>query len=269
MASVTEAAMGIEQIIRNALENDGFELHFQPQFTMSESLAGFEALLRLNDPVRGPIGPDTFIPIAEETGLIVPIGATVLRKACGQLREWLDEGFTVSKVAVNVSALEIMGDSFADNVATASEVAGVDPRMLEMELTESAVARNPVEATRQMQKLRESGVRLALDDFGAGYSSFASLKNLPLDTLKIDRSFLAGTSAVPNSLQLMQTIVDLGHSLGLTVIAEGVETEAQFSMLRQSRCDVVQGYLTGRPQTAEQVRAFLADATAETPVGVG
>jgi diguanylate cyclase (GGDEF)-like protein len=269
MASVTEAAMDIEQILRRALEDRGFEMYYQPQFSLSGALVGFEALLRLNDAERGSISPDVFFPIAEETGLIVPIGARVLRDVCRQLREWLDEGLPVVKMAVTVSALEIMGDAFADGVAMALEGAGVDPHLLEFELTESAIARNPAEATRQMRKLRELGIRLAIDDFGTGYSSFASLQNLPLDALKIDRSFLAGTASAAESGQMMRTIVDLGRNMGLTVVAEGVETEAQLAMLRQSQCDVVQGYLLGRPQPAAQARAFLVAASEESPVGVG
>ena len=144
--------------------------------------------------------------------------------------------------------------------------ARIDPRLLELELTESAVFRNPVESTRPMQRLRSLGIRLAIDDFGTGYSSFANLQNLPLDTLKMDRSFLAGTGGSADSAKLMRTIVDLGHNLGLTVVAEGVQTEAQVAIVRASRCDVVQGYYFGRPQPASRARSFLVTEFAETPV---
>jgi len=268
MASVTDAAVGIEQILRRALEDRHFELHYQPQFTRAGALTGFEALLRLDDPGRGPISPVEFIPIAEESGLIVPIGNWVLREACGQLRRWLDEGLPPIRMAVNVSALEIMGESFADNVAAVLAGERIDPCLLELELTESAIIRNPVESASQLQKLRALGIRLAIDDFGTGYSSFANLQSLPVDTLKIDRSFLLGTASSTDSAQLMRTIVDLGHNLGLLVVAEGVETEAQVAIVRESRCDVVQGYRFGRPQPALLARAFLTAEPAEMPVGV-
>ena len=257
MGSVTDAATSIEQILRKALEDGGFELHYQPQFTPAGSLVGFEALLRLSDPGRVPLGPVDFIPIAEETGLIVPIGSWVLRQACRQLRQWLDEGLPVSGMAVNVSAIEIIGSSFADEVAAVLAAEGLDPRLLELELTESAIVRNPTESVAQMQKLRALGVRLAIDDFGTGYSSFANLQNLPVNTLKIDRSLLSGPAGAVRCAQLMRTIVDLGHSLGLTVIAEGVETVSHAAIVRESRCDVVQGYLLGRPQPALQARQLL------------
>jgi diguanylate cyclase (GGDEF)-like protein len=264
MGSVTDAATSIEQILRRALEDGGFQLHYQPQFTPSGSLVGFEALLRLREPGRIPLGPVDFIAIAEETGLIVPMGSWVLREACRQLRQWLDEGLPVSGMAVNVSAIEIVGSSFADEVAAVLASEQLDPRLLELELTESAIVRNPTESLAQMQKLRALGVRLAIDDFGTGYSSFANLQNLPVNTLKIDRSLLSGSAGAVRCTQLMRTIVDLGHGLGLTVIAEGVETFAHAAIVRESQCDVVQGYLFGEPQPASQARQLLISLTAET-----
>ena len=266
MGSVTDAAASIEQILRGALEHHRFELHYQPQFTLAGDLIGFEGLLRLNDPDLGPISPTEFIPIAEESGLIIPIGALVRREACRQLREWIDEGLPATRMSVNVSALEIMGDSFADNVAIELAELGIESRFLEMELTESAIVRNLAESIRQMQKLRLLGVRLAIDDFGTGYSSFANLQSLPLDTLKIDRSFLAETAGAGNRARLMRTIVDLGHNLGLTVVAEGAETAAHVAMLRETECDVVQGYFFGRPQTASLARAYLVQEPLPLPV---
>jgi EAL domain-containing protein (putative c-di-GMP-specific phosphodiesterase class I) len=264
MGSVADAATGIEQILRKAVENGGFELLYQPQFTPAGSLVGFEALLRLREPGRVPLGPEDFIPIAEETGLIVPMGSWVLREACHQLRQWLDEGLPILGMAVNVSAIEIVGTSFSDEVAAVLAAERLDPRLLELELTESAIVRNPTESVAQMQKLRSLGVRLAIDDFGTGYSSFANLQNLPVNTLKIDRSLLSGPAGAVRCAQLMRTIVDLGHSLGLTVVAEGVETVSHAAIVRESRCDVVQGYLFGRPQPASQARQLLISPAAET-----
>ena len=264
MGSVTDAATSIEQILRKALEDGGFELHYQPQFTPAGTLVGFEALLRLREPGRLPLGPADFIPIAEETGLIVPMGSWVLREACHQLRQWLDEGLPVSCMAVNVSAIEIIGSSFADEVAAVLAAERLDPRLLELELTESAIVRNPTESVAQMQKLSALGVRLAIDDFGTGYSSIANLQNLPLSTLKIDRSLLTGPAGAVRCAQLMRTIVDLGHSLGLTVVAEGVETLAHAAIVRESRCDVVQGYLFGQPRPASEARQLLISQPVET-----
>jgi len=269
MESVNDAAMGMEQILRRALEERRFELHYQPQFSLSGILTGFEALLRLDDPDRGPINPADFIPIAEETGLIVNIGAWVLRETCRQMREWLDEGIAVPGVSVNVSAMEIMGDSFADNVALVLAESRLDPQLLELELTESAVIREPEESTRQMRKLRAMGVRLAIDDFGTGYSSFAHLQNLPIDTIKIDKSFLDGTAKTEDGAGLMRTIVDLGHNLGLIVVAEGVETEAHVAIVREARCDVVQGYRFGRPRPAAYARSLMVAEHLESPLCVG
>jgi len=268
MSSITEAALGLEQIVRRALDEQHFELYYQPQFTRAGALAGFEALLRLDDPDRGPISPDEIIPVAEESGLIVPLGNWVLREACRQLRQWLDEGLPPTRMSVNVSVLEITGVSFADEVAVVLSGERVDPRLIQLEFTESAIIRNPAELKRQMEKLRALGIRLAIDDFGTGYSSFANLKNLPLDCLKIDRSFLVGTAGSADSAQLMRTIVDLGHNLGLTVVAEGVETEAHVAIVRESRCDFVQGYRFGRPQPALQARSYLVAERAAMPVGV-
>lgn len=267
-SSITEAAPGLEQTLRRALEEGYFELYYQPQFTRAGALAGFEALLRLDDPDRGPISPREIIPVAEESGLIVPIGSWVLREACRQLRQWLDEGLPATRMSVNTSVLEITGVSFADDVALVLAEERIDPRLLELEFTESAIIRNPAESKRQMEKLRSLGIRLAIDDFGTGYSSFAKLKNLPLDTLKIDRSFLMGTAASAESAQLMRTVVDLGHNLGLTVVAEGVETEAQIAIVRDSRCDFVQGYRFGRPQPALQARSLLVAERAEMLPGL-
>jgi diguanylate cyclase (GGDEF)-like protein len=260
LLSSTAAAMNIEQMLHRALDEDLFELHYQPQFTLTGEVAGMEALLRMRDAKGDLISPADFIPLAEETGLIVPIGAWVLHEACRQLREWLDEGLQCSKIAINVSALQIARPSFADEVAAVLVEMRIDPRLLELELTESAIMGNLVESKRQMEKLRALGVGIAVDDFGTGYSSLSYLQNLPIDVLKIDRSFVQAITGHGGGLPMVQAILALARNLGLTVVAEGVETESQLTALRDSRCDFLQGFLFCRPQPAAEVRAYLGKA---------
>ena len=258
MASNTEAALEIEQILRKTLEKGLFELYYQPQFTASGRIAGFEALVRLPRPERDTIGPDLFIPIAENTGLIVPVGRWVLREACRQTREWLDEGLPLTRICVNISALELARPSFAAEVETILASIPLPPSLLEIELTESAIIGNVAESTRQMKKLRSLGVRLAIDDFGTGYSSLSYLQTLPIDALKIDRTFVQAVTSPHDKYPLVQAIIALGRNMGLEIIAEGIETDAQLSALSASGgCDYLQGYLLGRPQPACEARELL------------
>jgi EAL domain-containing protein (putative c-di-GMP-specific phosphodiesterase class I) len=269
MASRTQEALEIEQILRRSLEAGSFELHYQPQFTTSGELAGFEALLRLPLPERLTIGPDRFIPIAEKTGLIVPVGKWVLREACRQAREWLDEGLALSRIAVNVSAIEINRSSFADEVRDLLSSLPLDPGVLEIELTESAIIGNLAESSRQMRKLRALGVRLAIDDFGTGYSSLAHLHSLPLDTLKIDRSFVQAIGSPQDKCPIVEAIAALGRNMGLRIVAEGVETPVQLSVLSANdSCDFVQGDLLGRPASAAGARDLLRSSTSNVDIVV-
>jgi EAL domain-containing protein (putative c-di-GMP-specific phosphodiesterase class I) len=197
--------------------------------------------------------------VAEECGLIVPIGSWVLKHACAQAAEWRRAGFPPVKVAVNVSVIQFMRAGFADAVADILKETGFEAASLELELTEGVVMDNVEESNRQMRLLRTLGVSLALDDFGTGYSSLSYLRNLPIDTLKIDQSFLEGLETAPNAVPLLKAIVVLAHSLKLCVVAEGVETDAQLQALRQVGCDRVQGYLTGEPVSTEGVTRLLGD----------
>jgi len=262
MASRTEEALEIEQVLRRALEAGSFELHYQPQFSMAGELAGFAALLRLPLPERLTTGPDRFIPVAEKTGLIVPVGKWVLREACRQVREWLDDGLALSRIAVNVSAIEIGRSTFADEVRDLLSSVPLDPGVLEIELTESAIIGNLAESSRQMRKLRALGVRLAIDDFGTGYSSLAHLQSLPLDTLKIDRSFLQAIRNPLDKSPIVEAILVLGRNMGLRIVAEGVETQVQLSVLSANDgCDFLQGDLLGRPEPAAGARDLLRSST--------
>jgi diguanylate cyclase (GGDEF)-like protein/PAS domain S-box-containing protein len=257
-ASAMES-LEIENSLRRALENGEFQLRYQPQISIDGGLTGLEALLVWNHPKLGIISPRQFIPVAEECGLIVPIGSWVLKHACAQAAEWRRAGFPPVKVAVNVSVIQFMRAGFADAVADILKETGFEAASLELELTEGVVMDNVEESNRQMRLLRTLGVSLALDDFGTGYSSLSYLRNLPIDTLKIDQSFLEGLETAPNAVPLLKAIVVLAHSLKLCVVAEGVETDAQLQALRQVGCDRVQGYLTGEPVSTEGVTRLLGD----------
>jgi diguanylate cyclase (GGDEF)-like protein len=267
MASRSEEALEIEQILRRNLEASSFELHYQPQFSMAGELAGFEALLRLPLPDRLTIGPDRFIPIAEKTGLIVPVGKWVLREACRQAREWLDEGLALPRIAINISAIEIIRSSFADEVRDLLSALRLDPGVLEIELTESAIIGNLAESSRQMRKLRALGVRVAIDDFGTGYSSLAHLQSLPIDTLKIDRSFVHAIRSPQDKSPIVEAIFALGRNMGLRIVAEGVETPVQASVLsKNDGCDLLQGDLLGRAGSAAGARDLLRSSTSNAGV---
>ncbi|WP_022803056.1 EAL domain-containing protein [Deinococcus ficus] len=243
----------LEGDLRVALARDDLLVHYQPVIDVSSGQPrGFEALVRWAHPTQGLISPARFIPVAEESGLIIPLGAWVLREACRQAQRWqADRTLTMS---VNVSALQFEQPDFVPTVQAALTATGLDPRLLILELTESAVLRDPEAAVAQLRALRALGVRVALDDFGTGHSSLGLLKTLPVDLLKIDRSFVQGDGAEV----MVGVIVTLAQAFGLEVIAEGVETPAQFTLIQGLRCDGVQGYLFARPAPAGEMSAFLA-----------
>jgi diguanylate cyclase (GGDEF)-like protein/PAS domain S-box-containing protein len=256
-ASAMEA-MEIENALRRALEHREFQLRYQPQVNLRDgTLAGLEALLVWNHPKLGVIPPSQFIPIAEESGLINPIGTWVLHEACSQNAAWQRQGLEVVQVAVNVSVMQFTRPRFVDIVASALADSGLKPSLLELELTESVVMGNVNESRRQLERLRRLGVGISIDDFGTGYSSLSYLGSLPIDTLKIDQSFLERVDSEAKKRQLVKAIVELAHGLKLKVVAEGVETEAQLEALRQVGCDRVQGFLTGEPISPEKVAELL------------
>ena len=248
----------LERKLRQAVARGEFSLHFQPQFAVgSRQPTGVEALLRWHTEEDGPISPARFIPIAEETGLIVGIGTWVLREACRQMRAWLDAGLAPVRVAVNLSARQLKQRDFPETVAQALSDSGLPAHLLELEITESAVMEQPKEAIQLLTELRGMGVTLAIDDFGTGYSSLAYLKLFPIDHLKIDRSFVADIEHDLNDRSIAFGTFALAHSLGLNVIAEGVETEDQLELLSCNGCDEIQGYLFSKPLPADQALAFL------------
>ncbi|MDQ5881749.1 MAG: hypothetical protein QG616_1580 [Pseudomonadota bacterium] len=258
MNRIASERMSIEARLRHALPRNELALHYQPQFSADGMRpTGVEALLRWKLPDEGLMPPDSFITIAEETGLIVPIGAWVLNEACRQLRLWLDQGLQPLRLAVNLSARQLRNEELVQTVAEALAASGIPPQLLELEITESAVMDNPEEAIKILQALKRMGVTLAIDDFGTGYSSLAYLKLFPIDHLKIDRSFVRDIERDPDDAAIAISTIALAHSLGLKVVAEGVETQAQLQLLQRNGCDEVQGYFFSRPLAAEAALAFL------------
>src|SRR5882672_4135475 len=241
----------MERALRQALERSEFFLHYQPQLDLvTGKMVGAEALVRWRHPEKGMIPPGQFIPIAEERGLIVPIGDWVLREACRQNKEWQRAGLPAFVVAVNLSALQLEHKDLSRKVAEALRDCGLAAEYLELELTESSVMRDAESTISTIRMLKEIGVRLALDDFGTGYSSLSQLKRFPLDKLKIDQSFVRGLPHDPDDLAIATAIIGMGHALGQKVIAEGVETEEQRAFLQSRGCDEIQGYLLAAPAAA-------------------
>ena len=261
----------IESRLRGALERGEFVLHYQPKVCLdSGEISGFEALLRWQHPERGLVPPLEFISILEDTGLIVPVGEWVVRSVCQQLRQWQRDGVPLRPVAVNLSARQFHQAGLDVVIARIVSQSGIDPGLLEFELTESMLMNDPEAAVRTLQRMKTWGVRLSVDDFGTGYSSLAYLKRFPLDALKIDRAFIRDITTDPDDAAITLAIIGLAHSMKLTVVAEGVETEAQLAYLRARGCDEMQGYYFARPMPpAECARALAegwrlggADATA-------
>ncbi|MDX9707628.1 MAG: EAL domain-containing protein, partial [Azospira sp.] len=260
-AEMTVAAgerLEIERGLRQALAENRLELHYQPQIASDDGrVCGVEALVRWNDPGQGYIPPLKFIPIAEETGLIEPLGNWVLNEACRQLAAWRAEGVSGVRMAVNLSACQLRDPKLVERVHEAMRAHGIGEGELELEVTESVAMDNPQRAVRQLEALRDLGVLLAIDDFGTGYSSLAYLKLLPIQTLKLDRAFVSDIESNENDAAISTATMALAHNLGLKVVAEGVETEAQHAFLTAHRCDILQGYLYSKPLPAAEAVAFL------------
>jgi diguanylate cyclase (GGDEF)-like protein/PAS domain S-box-containing protein len=248
----------IEEDLRYALERNEFTLHYQPKINLStRAITGAEALLRWSHPTRGSVSPAQFIPVAEDSGLIVPIGAWVVREACRQAQAWMVAGLPIGSIAVNVSALEFRNEDFLESLFATLEETGLDPKVLELEVTESALMKNAELSSTILQILRKAGVRVAVDDFGTGYSSLSYLRKFPLDALKIDQSFVRQIADSPDGNTIVSTIITMARSLQLRVIAEGVETPEELAFLLEQRCDEAQGYKFSRPIPAEQFETLL------------
>jgi diguanylate cyclase (GGDEF)-like protein/PAS domain S-box-containing protein len=245
--------------LRRALERGEFALAYQLKIDLASGKpCGAEALLRWNHPDRGVVAPLEFVPMLEETGLIVPVGEWVVRRACEDLKVWQAAGIVVLPVAVNLSARQFRQQHLDTRIRSLVRSAGVDPGLIELEITESQLMQDPDHAIRVMRSLRESGIEIAIDDFGTGYSSLAYLTRFPVAALKIDRSFVADVFSDTNDAAIVRTIIDMAHTLGFTVIAEGVETDQQMAFLRQFGCQQGQGYLFARPMPAADLSALIS-----------
>ena len=257
----TRARAQLGNELRRALEREEFVLFYQPKIDLaSGALRGAEALLRWKHPERGLVAPGQFIPVLEETGLIVPVGEWVLRKACADLKAWQAAGLAPGPVAVNLSARQFRLQDLHARIAGIVREAGVDPALVELEITESQLMQDPDHAIRVMRALREAGMRIAIDDFGTGYSSLSYLTRFPVGALKIDRSFVADVNDDAQDAAIVRTIIEMAHTLGFTVVAEGIETEAQARYLREHGCEQAQGYLFARPMPADELAQRLANS---------
>ena len=244
--------------LRRGLERGDFYLHYQPQFAAADRrIVGFEALLRWNSPDYGFVSPARFIPLAEQSGLILPIGQWVLREACRFARRLADSGQEHIQVAMNISPRQLMSEDFVACVRTSIEAAGIKPGQIEIEITEGVFIESMEDSVHKLCQLQEIGVNLALDDFGIGYSSLTYLRSLPVGILKIDKSFIDKISSDAVQLQVVGTIIDLGHTLGMSVVAEGVETEEQLAILTGAGCDHIQGYVFSKPLAEEAAMSLL------------
>ncbi len=258
MHEVVQSRMELEMAMRSALEHDEFYLLYQPTFDLRGMRpTGVEALIRWHSRERGLVQPDDFIPLLEETGLIVEVGRWVLAEACRQGASWHERGLELG-IAVNVSARQLETDEFVTDVREALADSGLRAQALTLEITETALMRNPEHTARRLRAIKNLGARVAIDDFGTGYSSFAHLKQFPVDALKIDRSFISQMSQNPEGETLLRTLVQLGKALSIETLAEGIERQSQLSLLREACCDSGQGYLFARPLSVDDTEQFLA-----------
>ncbi|MDU9393011.1 putative bifunctional diguanylate cyclase/phosphodiesterase [Pseudomonas japonica] len=259
MTERLQQRLAMERALRRALEQKEFELWYQPRIDLfSGRVEGAEALLRWRDPQHGLVSPGDFIPLAERTGLIIPLGEQVLELVCRQVRLWRDRELLPGPIAINVAALQIERSDYVGSLTQALQRHGLDPQLLEVEITESLLMESQQHACEVLAQLQALGVATAVDDFGTGYSSLAYLKALPINHLKIDRAFIKDLPHGDNDVAITRAIIDLGHALGYRITAEGIETHAQHQFLRNAGCDHGQGYLIGRPMPAERFEHWLA-----------
>jgi diguanylate cyclase (GGDEF)-like protein len=269
MNAGAERRLALENDLQKALDQDQLLLHYQPTVSMQTGRpVGFEALLRWNHPRLGLVPPGDFVPLAEETGLIVPIGEWVLATACAQGKRWRDEGLAPFRIAVNLSARQFWQDDLAPTVGRILVETRLDPRMLDLELTESTFMQDAEATVAALMSLKDMGVTLSIDDFGTGYSSLAYLQRFPLDALKIDRSFVRDVTTNPDSAAITRTVIAMARNLGLRVVAEGIEDAAQLAFLKAEGCHEGQGFHIARPMPAADVPAFTR-ARAATPARRG
>lgn len=250
----------IENYFKKALDEQEFQLFYQPQINVNaDSIDGFEALIRWDSPELGHLPPLKFIPIAEENGFIITLGEWILRTSCIYIKMLNDRIQANYKISVNISVIQLLQDDFANIVKNILEKTGLDASLLELEITESVIMESAKVITKKIAELREIGVRIALDDFGTGYSSLSYVKSLPITTLKIDKIFVDDIKNSDSNTNVTDTIIDLGHKMELTIIAEGVETEAQLAYLIENGCDVIQGYLYSKPLPEKELEKWICN----------
>jgi EAL domain-containing protein (putative c-di-GMP-specific phosphodiesterase class I) len=265
MSTYFPKRLALESELRAAIEKQQFVLHYQPKVDMRTGrIMGMEALVRWQHPQKGMVPPLDFIPFAEETGLIVPLGNWVLHEACQQARAWQKRGIRDLVMAVNISGVQFQQRDLVESISEALEQAGLDARFLELEITEGVVMENAPEAIVMLEQLHQMGVGLSIDDFGTGYSSLNYLKRFPIDKLKIDQSFIRDLSVDADDAAIVRAIIAMAHGLRLKVVAEGVENEGQLDFLRSLDNDEYQGFLYSKPLSAREVeRRLLLDVVPE------
>jgi EAL domain-containing protein (putative c-di-GMP-specific phosphodiesterase class I) len=262
MTDAAQQRLVMENDLRHAIGRGEFMLHYQPQLDLkSGAIVGFEALVRWRHPQRGMVSPSEFIAAAEETGLIGPLGEWVLRQACSDARDWRESGYPDLQVSVNCSAQQFQRDGFVETVDLILRGTGLPASCLELEITESVIVQRSEEVIARFAALDAMGVRIAIDDFGTGYSSLSYLKRFAIHQLKIDQSFVRDISSDPDDAAIVSAIIAISHSLGLQVLAEGVETAEQLAFLRSLGCDCAQGYYFSRPVPAEEFTRLLESWT--------
>jgi EAL domain-containing protein (putative c-di-GMP-specific phosphodiesterase class I) len=258
MKEISQERLRMESLLRRALEMQEFELHFQPIISMGDrQVVGVEALLRWQSPTMGLVLPDRFIPLAEETGLIIPIGRWVLQQACEAVSRWNQEREEPLCMAINVSPRQFRDPHFVETIRTALDDSGLAGESLELEITEHLILDNSIEMDKVLAELDALNVRLSVDDFGTGYSALGYLKKYPFDTLKIDKSFIHDMTTKSDDSALVRAIIQMAHSLSLQVIAEGVETPEEFDFLKKENCDFSQGFLFTPPLREDRFITWL------------
>jgi EAL domain-containing protein (putative c-di-GMP-specific phosphodiesterase class I) len=248
----------IEGGLRHAIERDELALYYQPKVNLATgAICGVEALIRWRHPLRGLLYPSQFMSVAEESGLIVPIGRWVLGEGCRQAKAWQDAGLPPMQIAINVSAVELRNKDFVEGVRTVLQETGLEPRYLELELTETYLMQDAKSTATVLETLKDMGVRLALDDFGTGYSSLSYMRRFPIDTLKIDQSFVRNLATDADDASIVSAVINMGSSLHMRVVAEGIETREQLAMLREQHCPEGQGYYFSHPVIADRIAPLL------------
>ena len=268
MPVVFSDQIAMETWLRYALERSEFEVYYQPQLNLrSNKIEGCEALIRWRHPEHGYISPAKFVPLAEDTGLIVDIGQWVLETACAQAKRWQQRSLGLRYVSVNLSSVQFNQPNLIDQIKNTLAITGLEPYQLELEVTETALMQDAESAIATLTEIKALGIRTAIDDFGTGYSSLSYLKQLPIDTLKIDNCFVRGASSDPKNQAILQSTIELAHRLELKVVAEGIETPDEQTLLHQYMCDYLQGYWVGKPMPPEDMEQCLVGSAIQLPVG--